>query len=375
MQVVLVLLVMITTATLLLKSKTFVYYIKLNKSELFDVAYYRKKHSLSMIGNLCPIIHYVLIGESKGFKPREGFCPKTYSEKYDDLGEYQSRPFLHYLLIGRKKRRITLPVNHPTRYIGFNHQNLVNKTHDYAIVVHIYYHDLWEELNQVLSQLNIQFDLFITLCEQGEKTSILYQIIKQAFPKAIIFRVDNHGRDILPFIQLINHDVLIHYKGICKIHTKKSLHLRDGDAWRKQLIQSLLPQHKTSTLLTQFLANNKIILCAPDKSILAGREYWGNNLEKGELLTTKLNLLIEPDNLIFPAGSMYWIKPRLLKLIKQLNLNQSSFEEESSQLDGTTAHIFERLIGYLVSASQFQMAEVSDILSTNVINKPLIIKA
>lgn len=375
MQVVLFLLVMITTATLLLKSKTFFYYIKLKKSELFDVVYYRKKHSLSMIGNLCPIIHYVLIGESKGFKPREGFCPKMYVDTYTDLSEFESRPFLHYLLFGRKERRSVLPVEYPTRHLDFYTNHRIEKKNDYAIVLHIYYHDLWKEIYQRLSYLDIQFDLFITLCEQGEKTSILYQIIKQAFPKAIIFRVDNHGRDILPFIQLINHDVLIHYKAICKIHTKKSLHLRDGDSWRKQLIHSLLPQHMTGTLLAQFLANKEIILCAPDKSILAGREYWGNNLEKGELLSAKLNLAVELDNLIFPAGSMYWIKPPLLRLIKKLNLNQSSFEEESSQLDGTTAHIFERLIGYLVSASQFQMAEVSDILSTNIINKPLIIKA
>ena len=66
-------------------------------------------------------------------------------------------------------------------------------------------------------------------------------------------------------------------------------------------------------------------------------------------------------DLAFPAGSMYWLKPAMIAMIKALMLAPEEFEVEAAQLDGTLAHAFERALGFLVAAGGLRVVETGEI--------------
>ncbi len=66
-----------------------------------------------------------------------------------------------------------------------------------AIILHIYYTDLWGYFEEKLKSLNTPFDLYITLCDEVEDIS---DEILNSFPNANIKRYKNKGKDIRPFL-------------------------------------------------------------------------------------------------------------------------------------------------------------------------------
>ena len=63
----------------------------------------------------------------------------------------------------------------------------------------------------------------------------------------------------------------------------------------------------------------------------------------------------------FPAGSMYWVKPVVLRMIRGLDLRAEEFEVEQSQLDGTLAHAVERAMGYVAASAGMTIRQTSEI--------------
>ncbi len=93
-----------------------------------------------------------------------------------------------------------------------------------AIVVHIYYEDTWAEIAAILRRLSHDFDLIVTTVPGRES---LVEDICRAFPQAEIHVGENRGRDVRPFLALLEQGRFDRYRYICKIHGKKS---HDGGA-------------------------------------------------------------------------------------------------------------------------------------------------
>jgi lipopolysaccharide biosynthesis protein len=279
-------------------------------------------------------------------------------------------PFQHYVLAGHAEDRVTkeLPDREELpeverKVLRFDPDRPKAR---FAIVAHIYYPDLWDEFAETFEQQNIDFDLYVTLTYRGDKTDDLADKIRERFPQAYVLRVNNRGRDILPFMTLVNAGALDGYEAVCKLHTKKSPHREDGDHWRRHLIGGILPETGVEPLLDTFLADDDSAFWVADGQHFTGTEWWGSNFEVTSYLMRRLEVEIGFDDLSFPAGSIYWMKPLMVGILKALKLEEDHFEAETAQVDGTLAHALERVMGFLASAAgqnvvqTTQLAEKTD---------------
>ncbi|MBV8443805.1 MAG: hypothetical protein JO312_25160, partial [Hyphomicrobiales bacterium] len=73
-------------------------------------------------------------------------------------------------------------------------------SNDVAVVAHIYYEDAWPDIAEVLKRVTFPFDLIVTTVPGRER---LIETIRADFPDADIEPMKNRGRDVRPFLALL----------------------------------------------------------------------------------------------------------------------------------------------------------------------------
>ena len=340
------------------------YLWRLRRSGLFDRQFYRGTNpALHPVARAFPERHYIAFGEGMRLRPNPDFAPDAYIRHNPDLGPMADRPFLHYIRFGRHEGRLTkdLPVTHTGREIDVPVIRPKARRAAFAVVVHLYYHDLWPEIAETLRAVDVEFDLFVGVVYFDEETDALCAKIAEEFPGARVYAMPNRGRDIFPFVHLVNSGCLDGYRAVCKLHTKKSPHRQDGDHWRRHLIGGVLPGKGTRALVERFLADRAAAFWVADGQFYQSTEWWGSNEAAVRRLLLRVETRMDRDALAFPAGSIYWLKPAMLAMIRGMQLGVGHFEPELGQVDGTLAHAFERALGYLAAAGGLTVRQTSEL--------------
>lgn len=337
-------------------------------SGMFDRAWYLACNPrLPRICRWLPERHYVLVGEAVGLCPGASFSPRAYLHLNPDLPP-GTRPLAHYIAVGRAAGRDALdrpagtaapvlPVLDPT--------DRPDPAAPFAVVLHLYYPEIWEEIAARLSRQSFAFDLFVTLpavAAQPGRDQLRARILSD-FPRARIWDLPNHGRDILPFLHLVQSGVLAPYLAVCKLHGKKSPHRKDGDAWRNDLLEGVIGTGAvTASRLQRFLADPAASLWVANGHRMAGAQWWGANRARAAALLARIGGIEEggPD-LVFAAGSIYWIKAQALQVLAALPVTAADFEPEMGQVDGTTAHALERLFGVVLAAAGQRIVQAAEL--------------
>lgn len=237
-----------------------------------------------------------------------------------------------------------------------------------GVLMHVHYPELLDELVDQLSVIPVGFDLLIT-----NTTGAALKIDGERLPRLrniAVLDAANHGRDILPMISVVNAGLLDPYHLVLKVHTKHSVwrenHAElggDGVQWREGFLQALLgDEHNVSDILGGFAADPDLGVVTADGNVL-GPEFWGGDESTARDLLHRIGLDLAADELRFPAGSMYWVRGIVLQGLRSLALTGDDFDTESGQVDGTTAHAVERLIGVLTTEAGLRIAERSSVAS------------
>lgn len=232
-----------------------------------------------------------------------------------------------------------------------------------GVVLNCFYPDLLDEILEHLKLIPVPFDLFVT---NVSGTPIDLPAELGQMHHGVVLDCENHGRDILPMIHLVNGGLLNPYDLILKVHTKKSPWREEhaelsgtGAQWRSELLGALLPSPEAiADILTSFANDAHLgVVTAPGN--VAGPQFWGGDRRIVNELLRRLELDVETSALEFPAGSMYWCRGFVLQGLRALNLLSEDFDEEAGQIDGTTAHAVERIIGILTREAGLNI-ETSD---------------
>jgi lipopolysaccharide biosynthesis protein len=341
-------------------------YHLIRRSGLFDKTHYLEQIPYPHLKHrFFALIHYLWSGERRGYEPFPGFDPVEHWLAIEHLARPRESPLATY---ARAKLAGTVLSETTSQECESSAEPIVvagdarAAVSRVAIVCHVYFYHLWAEIAETLTRLDIDFDLICTVTDKPAFNDILARIL-DVRRDALVVKVPNRGRDIFPFLWLVQSDRLCDYDAVCKIHTKKSIHRLDGDNWRRALLSPILGDPgRVRWVIERFRGDKTLGLVAADSAFLSGDSEWTGNRERARDICRRLTIDINSYPLRFPAGSMYWIGPAVVRALARLRLSADDFEAEERQLDNTTAHAFERALGVIVQALELEAHGIEELL-------------
>ena len=224
-----------------------------------------------------------------------------------------------------------------------------------AIVVHVFYPELLEEILERVALLPARHKLFVsTVAESAETVRRRLDASGRSYRLVV---VENRGRDVLPLLELLSRVIAEGFDLVAKVHTKRSLHRDDGDSWRDELLRTVIGASSFHGALAGFAADPKLGMAGPEGHFVRIGDYIGSNRDRVGRLAARLG--IAPELAMthgFFAGTMFLARTAALAPLLELEVSASDFEDESRQIDGTMAHVLERVIGLGVAAGGYRLA-------------------
>lgn len=223
---------------------------------------------------------------------------------------------------------------------------------DCAVVLHLHYEDLWDDIKRYLDSFGeTAFDLYVTVTSSSAGIRVA-----QEYPKAHIHLVENRGRDVLPFLKVLQVIKDMKYIAVCKIHSKRSLYRDDGDKIRDELLEQLLGSNSAViNIVDRFRQQLDLGILVPGKYLIPHTDH--NMTYSGAVvaeLSSKLDLNFSYSE--FVAGSMFWFQPKALEAL--LLIEDSLFEVEEGLADGTLAHGIERILCQVVRKANYNVGTI-----------------
>lgn len=225
--------------------------------------------------------------------------------------------------------------SHLSKNTDFNNKTL-------AVAIHAFYPDVLEEIVQRISLLkNTDLKLYVT--SPPDRAKDVLEILGGSGLGYQHLPTENRGRDVLPFFKILKDVIKNKHDVLLKLHTKRSTHRQDGKKWRDDIYDRLLTPDASEDVLRFFSDAPEAGIVGPKNHILPMDCYWGSNEKRILELSTRLG--IHKSHVFsarFVAGTMFYARTRIFMPALGL-VDESSFEEEKGQIDGTMAHAFERL--------------------------------
>jgi rhamnosyltransferase len=223
-----------------------------------------------------------------------------------------------------------------------------------ALVAHAYYVECLDEVVECYAKLPLGAALIVTTRAETLE-EVRRRLAEVAHP--LVIAVPNRGRDIAPFLTLLNGGELDDFDVVLKLHTKRSPNLLDGDIRRKLLFSILAGSRRRTTDALDLFTNRETGLVGWGLSWQTGPEFWMGDRERVLELASEMHIPAPPDPCFF-EGSMFWVRPAALGRLKALALTPESFEAEVGQTDGALHHAIERLFGLVAAADGFAVRDV-----------------
>lgn len=217
-----------------------------------------------------------------------------------------------------------------------------------AVLAHVYYLELWDEILAVRATLPDGAPILVTA--PPAQAARLRAMTAGVAAVEIIER-PNRGRDIAPFVHALQSGALDRFDAVLKIHTKKSPHLLQGDLRRRVFFAALAGSRAASARALAWFADPKVGMVGPARYFRTAPIYWMDDRARVEALAARMDA---PAELGFFEGSMFWVRPAALAPLRALDLPLEAFEAEAGQLDGTLHHAIERLIPVAVARAGYE---------------------
>lgn len=208
-----------------------------------------------------------------------------------------------------------------------------------AVVVHAHHPEVLPEIAEAVRRTVPDLPVFVTTAASAADSAV-----QSVLPGAVVLRVPNRGRDLLPFLRVSDALRSVGVTGVLKLHTKRSPHVEWGDTWLTTTLNELLPNVQAAGACREaiesgvplvgpssYFLRTDVYLRANRKAILAELDRIGVKAPEGWETRTG-----------FFAGTMFWSSLDVFLPWKRVPLRW--FPPEPLGADGTYAHALERLV-------------------------------
>ena len=233
-------------------------------------------------------------------------------------------------------------------------------------VVHCFYADVAEAIlarmaDPGMAAAGAQF-VFALTTDSAKKAEMLRDIVARLGLTADVMVCPNRGRDVAPFLtacaaHIGGVDLVLH------LHTKKSPQDSEFAGWGAFLFDNLIgTPDVVCSILHLFDSEETGMVYSGHLRPIATIRSWGYDFSATRDLLARMGISISADMILeFPASTMFWARPEVLKPLLALNLGPEDFEPEAAQKDGTLAHAIERCFYYLTEHAGYRAHRVAHV--------------
>ena len=335
---------------------------KAKSLQLFDFEWYKKTYNPAFASELDAFKDYLHKSRFSPVNPSENFDNEIYHRCNIDVFHAQISPLFHYIISGQTEGRAyssVMPKWTPKFEIN-PASELTPKAskQKIAICLHIYYDDYIERFAEALYTFPTEVDLLITIANESFRDRAYQTFSKiQAVKKVTIKSVPNRGRNFGPLLVEFAQE-LLRYDLLCHLHSKKSLYSgREQTQWADYLSEYLLNDCSVvKRVLNAFSDNPQFGVYYPTTFWMM--PSWVNHVTMNKPhmrnLQTALGFGHFDDFLSYPAGGMFWARPKALVDILNKPYTYDDFPNEPLPNDGSMLHALERVIGPVCEKNGYQ---------------------
>lgn len=232
-----------------------------------------------------------------------------------------------------------------------------------AVIVHVFYPDLWRELAACIRNIGEPKDVYVTFVDEAAVVCA-----RADFPKAKFIRCENRGYDIWPFLQVLQCIDLSAYDIVVKLHTKRDIRYDlvmnhawfSGSRWRKYLLGFVRTRRAWRRTLSAL--NRPDVGIAADRHVIFDGEIAGPEFRPTvERAMAEAEALagMRPREDLFVAGTMFAARASALAPLLRRRHAADDFEPYGGHDRETHAHVMERVFGFCASAAGFRVVAFS----------------
>lgn len=244
----------------------------------------------------------------------------------------------------------------------FSYNKVENKP-KVALMLHLYFEDLFEETLTYAKNMPDYADIYIST-QTLEKKQKIEELVKDFPNKVTVIIINNRGRDVSA-LTVGFRKYILNYDIVCFAHDKKVSQLHyaiKGRSYAYVCYENTMTSPEfIENIIEKFLNDKFLGLLVPPPPQFA--EYypvlsgygsgWGVNFDLCVDFAKKLNINLDMDRSkgpIAPYGSIFWFRVDALKPLFDLNLDYDDFPDEPLPVDGTISHAIERMHPYIAQS-------------------------
>lgn len=225
-----------------------------------------------------------------------------------------------------------------------------------AVLAHIYYEDMVDEIMSYVRHIPVPFDLIVTT-SSAQKKSVILEALKRYDISQVDVRVveQNRGRDMSALF-IGCRDILQSddYDLVCRVHSKKSPQdsWNSADLFKHHMFDNLLNTRPYVEGILRLFQENATLGMVYPPIVNIGYptlgHSWFFNRGPAEELAAELGIEIPFDRTtpLSPYGSMFWARPQAIRRMVDHDFKWTDYPLEGDYADGSLSHVQERILGY-----------------------------